>query len=286
MKHRLFLIAAALVWSTGGAAIKLCNLSGWQIACGRSLIAALFLGLLFKDARRKLDRKLLLVGIAYAGTVVLFVLANKLGTSANAIFLQDTAPLYVLLFSPIILHERPSRSELLAAPIFFLGLLLFFVDELAPGQLWGNVLALSSGVCFGLMILGLRKIGDVGLAAVVWGNAIAAILTLPMALTGPAPVGMDLPVLLFLGVVQLGMGYLFFARGIRGVPAVEASLIILLEPVLNPVWAFFAAGEIPGRWAMVGGAIILVATVWRTVHPVIEQRLRGRTAGQAKAPGP
>ena len=267
MRERLALIAAALVWSTGGAAIKVCGMTGWQIACGRSLVAAIFLALAFREARVRPTAKLLLVGLAYAGTVVLFVLANKLGTAANAIFLQDTAPLYVLVLSPWLVGERPTRGELVAAPVYFLGLMLFFLDELSPGQLLGNVIALASGVSFALMIMGLRRQGDGGLGSVVWGNVIAAAIGLPFALAGPAPAAMDWAALAYLGVVQLGLGYAFFSRGIRGVPAVEASLIILLEPVLNPVWAFFIAGERPGRWAIAGGAVILAATLWRTVQP-------------------
>jgi len=263
--------------------MKLCQLSGWQIGAGRSLIAALFLAAFFKDARVRPTPKLLGVGLAYAGTVVLFALANKLGTAANAIFLQDTAPLYVLVLSPWILGERPSRSELFAAPIYFVGLGLFFLDELAPGQLWGNVIALASGVCFALMIMGLRRLGDTGLASVVWGNALAAVIGLPMALFGPVPTGLDVVALVYLGVVQLGLGYLFFSRGIQKVPAVEASLLILLEPVLNPIWAFLFAGERPGPWAIAGGAVILAATVWRTIAPVLPVPL-GRPTQAPRSP--
>jgi len=138
-------LAAATLWSTAGAAIKLCGLSGWQINLGRSLIAAGVLALLFRDGRRRPDRGVLWVSVAYAFTVLLFVLANKATTSANAIFLQDTAPVWVLLLSPWLLHERPSRSELLSVPLFLVGLTLFFLDQLSPGQTVGNVIALASG---------------------------------------------------------------------------------------------------------------------------------------------
>lgn len=279
MKHRLLLLAAAVVWSTGGAAIKATGLTSWQIASGRSLIAALFVGLLFASSRRRLTLPLLGVGVAYAGTVVLFVLANKLGTSANAIFLQDTAPLYVLLLSPLLLHERPTRGELLATPLFVLGLALFFFDELAPGQLMANGLALGSGVFFATLVLGLRKLGDVGLAAVLWGNALAGLGTLPLALSGPAPLAWDWAILAYLGVVQLGLGYAFFSFGVRKVPAIEASLLILIEPVLNPVWAFLVAGERPGPWALSGGGLILLGTAWITLQPWLRARAQASADG-------
>ena len=271
------ILAAATLWSTAGAAIKLCQLSGWQINFGRSAVAALFLAALFPDTRRRPDRGVAAVAVAYAFTVLLFVLANKATTSANAIFLQDTAPLWVLLLSPMLLHERPSRGELLSAPLFLVGLLLFFLDRLSPGQAVGNAIAVASGVAFALCILGLRKLGARNVGAIVWGNALAALISLPMALRGPAPTARDMGIVLFLGLFQLGASYALFARGVRHTPAVEASLLALVEPVLNPVWTYLLAGERPGPWAVRGGAIILAATLWRTLAPWVEARRRAAT---------
>lgn len=265
LRSRLYLLAAAVLWSTAGAAVKLSTLSAWQLASGRSLIAALVLALAIPAGRRLPSRRGLAASVAYAATVVSFIIANKLTTSANAIFLQDTAPLYVLLLSPLLLRERPSRSELAAVPVFLLGLSLFFLDQLNPGQLWGNIIALGSGLAFALCILGLRAVGDEGSSVLVWGNLIAGVSVLLPALDGPRPTPVDIGMLVFLGVFQLGMAYSLFQRGLRETPAVEASLLILLEPVLNPVWAFLFAGERPGPWALVGGTIILLATAWRTL---------------------
>ena len=268
------ILAAATLWSTAGAAIKLCQLSGWQINFGRSAVAALFIAAIIPSARRRPDRGIAGVAVAYAFTVLLFVLANKATTSANAIFLQDTAPLWVLLLSPVLLHERPSRGELLSAPLFLVGLLLFFLDRLSPGHAVGNVIAVASGVAFALCIMGLRKLGARNVGAIVWGNALAALMSLPMALRGPAPTTRDLGIVLFLGLFQLGLSYVLFARGVRHTPAVEASLLALVEPVLNPVWTFLLAGERPGPWAIRGGAIILAGTLWRTLAPWVEARRR------------
>ncbi|MFY0571708.1 DMT family transporter [Archangium lansingense] len=265
LRSRLYLLAAAVLWSTAGAAVKLSSLSAWQLASGRSLVAALVLALAIPAGRKLPSWRGLAASVAYAATVVSFILANKLTTSANAIFLQDTAPLYVLLLSPLLLRERPSRGELAAVPVFLLGLSLFFLDQLAPGQLWGNVIALGSGVAFALCILGLRAVGEEGSSVLVWGNLIAGASVLFPALSGPAPTSLDIGLLIFLGVFQLGLAYALFQRGLRETPAVEASLLILLEPVLNPVWTFLFAGERPGPWAIVGGAIILLATAWRTL---------------------
>ena len=265
MRARLLIIAAGLLWSTAGAAIKLSTLDAWQVSGGRSLVAAVTLFLLLPEARRWPPRRTWPVALAYAATVTLFVIANKLTTAANAIFLQDTAPLYVLLLSPWLLRERPTRGELVAVPIFLTGLGLFFFDRLEPGQLAGNLLALASGVAFGLCIIGLRAVQQEGPVVLVAGNVLGALAVAPMALAGPLPGLADTGILLFLGVFQLALAYVLFSRGLAQVSAIEASLLMLLEPVLNPVWTFLLAGERPGLWAMAGGAVILAATAWRTL---------------------
>lgn len=276
MKHRLLLLAAAVLWSSGGAAIKACGLTAWQVAGGRSLVAGLLLFALVPATRRRPTWLSFGVAVAYAFTVVLFVAATKLTTAANAIFIQDTAPLWVLLLSPWLLREHPTRGELLSVPVFGLGLGLFFLDRLTPGQVTGNLVALASGVAFALSIMGLRRLGDAGPASLVLGNALAALVTLPLWWLGPVPTPLDLGLVGFLGVFQLGLSYLLFSRGLEGTPAVEAALLILLEPVLNPVWTFLFTGERPGPWAVVGGSVILAATAWRTVQPALQARLARR----------
>lgn len=273
LRSRLLLLAAAVLWSTAGAAIKSCGLDGWQIAGGRSLVAAAFLVAVVPEARVRPTLRVLGVAVAYAFTVVLFVLATKLTTAANAIFIQDTAPLWVLLLSPWLLGERPTRGELLAIPVYGAGLGLFFLDELTAGQVAGNAVALASGVAFAVSIVGLRVLRHDGPAALVYGNAIAALAALPLWGHGPAATGADLAILAYLGIFQLGLSYLAFSRGVTGTPAIEASLLVLLEPVLNPIWTFLVAGERPGPWAIAGGAVVLGATAWRTLVPVLTPRL-------------
>jgi drug/metabolite transporter, DME family len=268
MQSRLLLLAAAFLWSTAGAAMKLCELSGWQIAGGRSLVAGLFLFLAVRDARRLPNLAVLATAVGYAATVTLFAVANKLTTAANAIFIQSTAPLWVMLLSPRLLGERPSRAELLSVPVYAVGLFCFFLDELSPGQMLGNWVALGAGLAFATCIIGLRGIKERGPSALVYGNWISALVTAPLWLLEPTPAAFDLLVLVYLGVFQLGLAYLCFARGVARTPALEASLLVLLEPVLNPIWTFLLAGERPGRWAIVGASIVLGATLWRTLSPL------------------
>jgi drug/metabolite transporter (DMT)-like permease len=277
LRSRLLLLAAAALWSTAGAGMKLCGLSGVQIAGGRSLVAGLFLLAALPEARRWPAARMALGAVGYAATVVLFALANKLTTAANAIFIQDSAPLWVLVLSPALLSERAGRSELLAIPVYAVGLALFFLDELSPGQVTGNLVALVAGLAFALCIIGLRRAREDAPAALVLGNLLAAAAVLPLWGTGPAPRALDLALLAYLGVFQLGLAYLCFARGIAHVPALEASLLVLLEPVLNPIWTFLVVGERPGPWALAGGAVVLGATVWRTAGPVLaaSRRLGG-----------
>ncbi len=272
--HRLQILGAALLFSTGGAAIKATTLSSWQVAGFRSGVAALVIFLLVPAARRGWTWHALPVGVAYASTLVLFVTANKLTTSANAIFLQSTAPLYVLLLGPFLLRERIRGSDLLFMAPLAAGLALFFVGAeapavTAPDPARGNVLAVASGVFWALTVMGLRWMGSraggegSALPTVVAGNVIAFLACLPAALPvhgGPA----DWAVVTYLGVFQIAGAYLLLTAGIRHVSALEASTLLLLEPALNPLWAWAVHGERPSAWAVAGGVLIVGATVLKT----------------------
>jgi drug/metabolite transporter (DMT)-like permease len=266
----------ALLFSTGGAAIKACSLNSWQVAGFRSGIAGLLL-LAFPAARRGWTPGTLLVGLAYAATVVLYVQANKLTTAANAIFLQSTAPLYIALLAPLLLKERIHRREFGFLLLIAGGMAMFFVggDEsfaTAPDPSRGNVLGAAAGLTWACTVMGLRWLGTRGyeatLRAVVAGNVLALLICLPMALPVTSISAADVSLLIYLGVFQIGIAYLLMSRGIRHVPALEASLLLLVEPALCPVWAWAVHGELPGRWAMVGGALILGATAIKTLVDV------------------
>ena len=273
--HRLQVLAAALLFSTGGAAIKATTLTAWQVAGFRSAVAALAVFLLVPAARRGWTWHVLPVGVTYASTLVLFVTANKLTTSANAIFLQSTAPLYVLLFGPLLLRERVTRRDLAFMAPVALGLALFFVGSEAPSQTasnpaLGNVLATASGVTWALTLVGLRWLGNraggegSALPTVVAGNIIAFLACAPAAFPVSGAGTGDWLSVGYLGVFQIGAAYVLLTAGIRHVPALQASVLLLLEPALNPVWSWVVHGETPGSWSIAGGVLILGATVLRT----------------------
>jgi drug/metabolite transporter, DME family len=271
---RIQLLAAALLFSTGGAAIKAAEFDGWQIASFRSGIAAVALWLMTPAARRGWTWQAAVVGIAYAGCLTLFVLANRLTTAANTIFLQSTAPLYLLFLAPWLLKEPVRREDLGFMLAVGTGLALFFVGveqpaATAPDPERGNLLALGSGFCWALAVCGLRWLGSgegrgSPAAAVVSGNLTAFLVGLPLALpVGSHPPG-DWAIIGYLGVFQIALAYVFVTNAIQLIPALEASVILLLEPVLNPVWAWVVQRETPGAWALLGGAIILGATTYKS----------------------
>jgi DME family drug/metabolite transporter len=278
LPSRLGVLAAAALFSTGGAAIKACGLTGWQVASFRSGIAALLLLALVPDARRGWNRITLAVAAAYASTVLLFVLANKLTIAANVIYLQSTAPLYLILLSPWLLGERVRRADLPLMGALLFGLILLLGQNydstaIAANPALGNALATASGVSWSLTIVGLRlksrgqdSRSDVGLAPVALGNLLAFVIGLPWALPVRAARPVDWAVLGYLGLVQIGVAYIFLTRSLRRVRAIEASALLLLEPLLNPLWAWLMQGERPGPWTVLGGGIILLSTFIHQAH--------------------
>ena len=266
---RFQLVFAALLFSTGGAAIKSSTLTGWQVAGFRSGIAAVTLLLFIPAARKGWGWRSALVGVAYAATLILFVIANKLTTSANAIFLQATAPLYLLMIGPVFLREPVRQRDLMVVAAVLAGLILFFIGNeapvvTAPNPAKGNLLALLSGLSFAVTIAGLRWLSrggdDRGITTVVIGNLIAFFWALPYALPITSATSTDWVIVLYLGVIQVGLAYASMIRGLRYVPALQASLLLMVEPVLNPVWAWLVHGERPSHWALLGGVLIIGAT--------------------------
>jgi drug/metabolite transporter (DMT)-like permease len=244
--------------------------------------------LLLPEARRGWTRHVLLVGCSYAMTLVCFVMANKATTAANAIYLQSTAPLYVLVLSPWLLRERIRRHDVMLGAVVALGLALFFIGHqpavsTAPHPLRGNVLAAFSGIGWAFTVTGLRWLGrrsdSAATATVVAGNLIAAMVTLPMALPVAHVRWSDAAVVVYLGVFQIGLAYYFLSRAIRHVPAFETATLLMLEPALNPVWAWLVHGERPGVLPLAGGALIVGASFVNTWQQSRAERTASACSG-------
>jgi DME family drug/metabolite transporter len=273
LRSRLALIAAAVLFSTAGAAIKSCALTGWQVASFRALVAGIVVAVALPESRRGWTRRTVLVAVAYAATAILFVQANKLTTAASTIFIQAASPLFIAALAPWLLGEWPRRRDLPFMAAILAGLALFFAGgpqeghATAPDPRLGNLVAIASSFSVALMMMGLRWLGreEHGSAtgAVVLGNFLAFAAALPFAFPVQARSG-DVAIVLYLGVFQIGLAYPLMLLGLRRVSALEASLLMFVEPVLSPLWAWLLHGEGVGPWALAGGALILVATAIKT----------------------
>jgi DME family drug/metabolite transporter len=278
---RIQLLLGALLFSTGGVAIKLSTLTGWQAAGMRAIVAAAVMLAVLPAARRGWSWRTLLVAVPYAATFILYTLANKETTAANAIFLQDTAPLYLLLLSPLVLRERIERWDwlLLAALAFGAALLFAATPEplvTAPRPALGNALALAAGITWALSLAGLRWITvraplsrEEPFAVIVAGCllafAVAGVAAWPESPFPPsARTVPNAAIVVYLGVFQISLAYVFVTRGMRHVTALEASLLLLTEPVFTPIWAWLLLGEMPTLAALLGGTVIIAAAAANT----------------------
>lgn len=300
----LLICLASLCWSSAGLLIKIIDLPPVQIALYRSFIAGSFLiaYILYQKNRLKIPftmsitRWSVITGICYLFTVSLFVIANKLTTSANAVFLQFTAPVYVILISYFILKEKIYAVEIATVFICLGGMMLFFMEEEKSTALAGNIFGILSGVAFALLQLSVKRSelsaetntpGQSDLRAVfnlAFGNAMTVIvLGIIMSIVFMSSAGgtasplfsifgngfsitlSDVIGLVLLGIFQLGFGYLFFAKGAKYISSVEIAIYTLLEPILNPLWTFLGTGETPGFWAIIGGCLVLTAIVVNTL---------------------
>ena len=276
---RTRVLAAAVLFSTGGTAIKLAALSSWQIASFRSGIAALALWLMIPAWRRGWNGRALAVASAYAATLILYVLANTLTTAANSIFLQNTALLYVVLLAPRLLGERNQRSDLWVVALIVAGLLAFFLGSeaplrTAPDPAAGNIVAAVAGITWALTLLGMRWLArephapdrDPSGAAIVLGNVLAFLVCLPLAFPVVESGAGDWAVVSYLGLFQIGVAYVALVRGMRALRAVEVSLLLMIEPVLNAFWAWLVHDELPGPWSLVGCVLISVGVLVRALR--------------------
>ena len=265
------LIIAALMWSLGGLFIKLVNLNPMAITGIRSLGAAFVLLIYIKKPKLYWNRYFFSGVLAYSMMVILYVISIRLTTAANAIFLEFTAPIYVVAFSYFLLNERINRFDIFAMVIIFLGMGLFFMDELSFYGFWGNILALLAGVCLALVTVLIRKERESAFEIVFFGNILTAIICSPFIIQGfSSTTQVDWFIIFGLGIVQLGIPYLLYTTALKYVSALDAILVGMLEPVFNPIWVYIFVGEAMGEWAFIGAALVIIGTLGRVI---IKQKL-------------
>lgn len=260
-------VMAAVLWSFGGLLIKLVDLGPLAIAGIRSFIAAMVIFPFLKKISFKFTINKACGAIAYTSMVLLFVSATKLTTAANAILLQYSAPIYIAIFGGWLLNEKAKLRDWITILFVVVGMILFFMDDLGGGSLTGSILAIGAGVAmaFNTMFMRREKHSD-PLENVFWGSILTVIVTLPFSLSS-VPGRNSIIGLLLLGVFQLGFSYVLYSKAIKKITALEATFLSLIEPLLNPVWVFLTVGELPGRFAILGGIVVLISVTIGCLKP-------------------
>jgi len=260
-KAVILLVFAAVLWSTSGVFVKALDWQPLSILAGRGIFTSILFLLYMRRLPKKVTRWTLLAAGGSMATQFLFVTSTKLTTAANSIFLQYTAPIYVVVLAFLLLREKPFRSDLIAMGIIFLGMTLFFGDQLSPDGFYGNILAVLSGVTSAIMMVSFRAQKNSSPEdSVLIASFVIAIFGFPSVLKESWTLS-SWSVLAYLGIFQIGVAFIFFTKGIKHIPALEANLIGTLEPILNPVWVFLFLGERMGNSALLGGLVVLVGVI-------------------------
>ena len=260
-------LSAAILWSFGGLLIKLVDLNSIAIAGIRSFIASFVIFAFLKKSALKLTWNKALGAISYTSMVILFVSATKATSAANAILLQYTSPIYIAIFGGWLLNEKAKLREWITIIFVIGGMVLFFMDDMAGGSMKGNMLAVLSGAALGFNTIFMRREKHADpLENVFWGSILTVLVSIPFIFEkAPSPKGWI--GLIILGIFQLGVSYVLYARAIKNITALESTFISLVEPLLNPLWVFLTVAELPGRWSLMGGAIVLVSVTVSCLKP-------------------
>lgn len=265
-KGIIAIVVAALLWSTGGLFIKLISLDAFQLSFYRSVFSALTFAILFREKVFILNLPVILNGLFYSGILILFVIATKLTTAANAIFLQYTAPIYVLILEPILLKTKLRKINAVSVIVAFLGMTLFFVGEISPSHFEGNLVALLSGIFFAAFLIGIRKSDEsYRVPAIFWGNILIPLFCFNSVYPDFKIDFNNFLMVAYLGIFQIGLAYAVFTYSIKRIEGIEAALIAMIEPVMNPIWVYLGYGEEPSTFAILGGLIILSTIAIRII---------------------
>lgn len=276
-KGLVYISFTALLWSSSGLFIKILELDAFHISFYRSGIAALTVLAISaaRTKRFKFETDILtgLSSVFFAGILIFFVLATKMTTAANAIFLQFTAPIYLLVLEPIFLKTKFERKNLLTILVCIVGMILFFFGRLEIGNIYGNIIAIVSGICFACFTLILRKKkmskgNENTLSVIILGNALIAVISFFIIFPDFGLSSTEFIILLYMGVFQIGVSYVIFNEGVKYVSATESMIIAMMEAIFNPIWVFLGIGEKPSVFAIAGGILILGAILWRNLRRI------------------
>ena len=261
-----FLVLTAILWSSSGLLFKIISWQPLSILSGRSILSTIVFWVYLRCPTRFRWTGLQAVGAAgYVGTQLFFIMATKLTTAANAIFLQYTVPIYIVLFGYWFLNERPDRADWITLAVIFTGLFLFFVDDMNFNGFSGNLLAIISGMSMAVMMLCMRKQKD-GTPAntILLGNLIGAVIGFPSMLQESFSF-QHIGIIAYLGIFQIGLSFVLYSIAIKQIQALESTLILTLEPILNPLWVFLVIGETPGKLALIGSLFVIGAVTARAI---------------------
>lgn len=274
----LYMVMCALLWSTAGIFFKLLPWNAMAIAGLRSLISAGVYILFMRHQKISfvINKYSILSGIFLSAVFVFFIAANKMTTSANAIVLQYSAPIFIIIFSSLIFKQKFRKADILTVLFTLGGISLFFFDELSGGYMAGNMLAILAGVFFGAMFVTTGRADDRSRSSgILLGHVITAVIGVPFAFIYPTPVTpTTVATILALGIFQLGIPYILYGMAARHCSSLACSLISAIEPLINPVWVFLFNGETPGFFALIGGTIVISSvvawTIWSSRNPADE----------------
>ena len=264
-KAIILLITAAALWSTSGLFIKLIDWKPLSILGGRTFVVFFVFLIYMRRLNLRLSPMKITGAIVYVSVQLFFIIATKLTAAANAVFLHYTAPLYILLFGYWFLGERPNRADWISMPLIFLGLILFLGDGIRFGGLEGNIFGALSGVSMAAMVLCMRREkSHEPEDLILLGCLIGIVIGFPSMIKETFTL-QSVGIILFMGIFQMGLAYIFFTIAIKQLDALETSLIIFVEPIFNPVWVFLVIGEVPGNLALVGGVLVIGTAVTRAI---------------------
>ena len=272
-RGRLFIFAAALLWSLAGVFIKFLDIHPLAIVFYRSLFAALVFTPFLRRGDIRANGTLVVSVLTYTAAISAFVSANKLTSAANAIVLQYTAPIFVFLFAWLVRREKIANANLVALMVAMLGIAIISLDSAGEPQMAGVVLALLSGLLFAAYMINLQRTKEIAPVYLTWiNNLVCALLLFGLVQSQLSLTLSQALILAVMGAVQLGAPYYLFSKGLQTVPLPDASLIALIEPVLNPLWVALVVGELPSAATVLGGGLILAGLGVRYVWPLVGAR--------------